>query len=448
MPEAPTLSPLKDLGPFRPPSSLEPEFHAPVPRPVPETLRRGTYGRKRRAALWFSALFSASAYVCWWATRGTTLDFYFLAMPYFHLVAAASAAVGVALATAQRFFPGRYRYLRDGAPMPARVRDIRLEVSARSHGSASQYHYVCTVDYRAPGECETRLAVIASPDFSEILKDATETPLRVGDYVTAVELAGKPITLYGFLQLNPEVDFVRRKRRKPGQGTALRGALIWLTFVYLFLGIMLAVTALPSMSGIGLPEDADWGWGVPAAVVAAIGGAVLAWIWMRRSETKRQAAIEARNASARAEGRPIEELGPVVAGRFNRALLILAGALMPVILGALGIGTLNAVLDESPARYEAVAITDFYHETWLGIFRNYEVRYQRAGRSHGLNVPVTQLGLLDRTMAEQGALEWHTGRFGLPWIANLHPLVVDSDGRARVLLSDDRENPMPQNPAP
>jgi len=167
-----------------------------------------------------------------------------------------------------------------------------------------------------------------------MFKDATETPLRVGDYVTAVALPGKldrTLTLYGFLRLNPDLEFVRRKGRKPGHGSAMRDALIYVALVYVFIGLLLAVSGLPSMLPIGLPESADPRWAVPAAVLTAIPGAILAWLWMRRSETRRRAEIEARNEAARREGRPVEEFAPVVAGRLNRAVLVLAGAFIPVM---------------------------------------------------------------------------------------------------------------------
>ncbi len=436
MPEAPTLPSLPELGPFRPPSTLEPEFHAPVPRPIPEALRRGRYGRRRRATLWFSAFFAASAFGCWWATRGTTLDFYFLALPYFHLVAAASAVLGLVLAAVQRLFPGRYRYVRDGIPTPARVRDVRLAVAATTHGAASQYRYLCTVEFQPAGERETRLAQVASPEFSEMFKDATETPLRVGDYVTAVALPGKVLTLYGFLQINPEVDFVRRKGRRPRHGSAVCDALLWVGLFYLFVGLLLAATGLPSMLPIGVPETADWHWAVPAAALLAISGAFLTRVWMRRTETKRRATIEERNEAARREGRPVEEFAPVAAGSVNRALLVFAGAVIPLMFGVLLVSTVNAAFDRSPARYEAVPIRDFYHKTWLALFRNYEVRYERAGSTRSISVPVAQLELLDRTAAKRGALEWRTGRLGLPWIANIHPLLAGEDGIERVRLPD------------
>jgi hypothetical protein len=442
MPEVQTVPQLPELGPFRPPGNLEPEFHAPVPRPIPEALRRGRYGRMRRTALWFTALFAASAYACWWATRGTTLDFYFLALPYFQLVAAGSVVLALVLAVVQQLFPGRYRYVREGIPMPARVRDVRLVVSATTHGSASRYRYSCTVEFQPAGERETRLALVPSPDFSEMFKDATETPLRVGDYVTAVALPGevdRTVTLYGFLQLNPDLEFVRRKGRKPGHGNAVRDALLYVGLVDVFIGLLLAVTGFPSMLPISLPESADPRWAVPVAVLIAIPGAILTWLWMRRSETRRRADIEARNEAARREGRPVEEFAPVVAGKLNRGVLVLAGAFIPVMVGVLLVSALNAVFDTSPARYEAVAIQDFYHETWIGLFRNYEVRYEREGRSQSIKVPVTQVWLLEIAAAKRGALEWHTGRLGMPWIVNIHPLLVGQDGVERVQLPDGRQ---------
>ena len=97
-----------DLGPFRAPSSLEPEFHAPTPRPVPPELKRGAYEQKRRALALGLVLFGILALLAYTASRGTNLDHYFLALPWFQVVGVASIALGVVTAVVQQLAPGQY----------------------------------------------------------------------------------------------------------------------------------------------------------------------------------------------------------------------------------------------------------------------------------------------------------------------------------------------------
>ena len=431
-----------DLGPFRPPSTLEPEFHAPPPRPIPESLRRGRYEQTRRTGLYFGAFFAASALATWVLTRGTTLDSYFLALPWFHWLGAASALTTLAAAVAHRLMPGRYAYVRDGIPMPARVLDLRLVVAATANGAPSAYRYSCTIEYRPPEGGELRHAVVQSPEFSEMFKKSTETTLRVGDYATAVALPGRldqTLALYGFLQLNPDVDFLRRRGRPPGSGHPVTAALLYVGLVYLFLGLLLAVTCLPSLLPLGLPESVDPRVAVPAAVLVALLGAGLTWRGIARSEGKRRAELEASNAAARREGLPLEEFAPVVSGRVYRVLLVVAGGFIPVMILALAFSAANALLDRSPSEYEPVSVVELATETTLFVFRSYEVRYQRAdGGTAKVSVPVTELARFAATAAGQGALERRRGYFGWPWVRSVHPAVADEGGRLRALLPDGR----------
>src|SRR5262249_54691004 len=150
-------------------------------------------------------------------------------------------------------------------PMPARVRALRVDVARTHNGNPVAYRYLCQVEYQPPSGA-LRHAVLASPEFSS--KDSTETPLRVGDYVTAIALAGaveKTGTLYGFLQLNPNVDFVRRKGRTAPMG-ALPRALLSVGAVYLFVGLLVGIVAVPSILPVAFPETVEPRWAIPAGI--------------------------------------------------------------------------------------------------------------------------------------------------------------------------------------
>jgi hypothetical protein len=436
-----------DLGPFRPPSSLEPEFHAPPPRPIPEALRRGRYEHRRRTVLFFGAFFAGSCFLAWSASRGTTLDEYFLLLPWFPWVSAAAAALTVLGAVGQRVAPGRYRYVRDGIPMPARVLDLRLVVAATANGAPSAYRYACAIEYRSPDAGELHQAVVTSDDFSEMFKKSTYTPLRVGDYATAVALPGRieeTVRLYGFLQINPDRDFLLRRGSSGRLPPPALSALLYVALVYVFLGLFLAITCLPSLVPIGLPESVDLRTVLPAAAVIALAGAGLTWRWMSGRDARQQAALAAENETARREGRAVEEFAPVVTGGVYRALLVLAGAFLPIVLLALVLSAANALLDRSPAAYERVAIKDFRHRTTLAVFRSYEVRYLRPdGGTETVAVSFPQLMHFVRTSPGEGALDRRRGFFGWPWIRNVHPVAATGSGY-RVLLPDGSEAALPQ----
>ena len=447
MSEEPVPPVRPDLGPFRPPSSLEPEFHAPPPRPIPEALRGGRYEHKRRTALFFGAFFAGSSFLAWVLSRGTTLDEYFLALPWFHWIAAGSAALTLLAAIVQQVRPGLYAYVRDGVPMPARVLDLRLVVAATANGVPSAYRYVCVVEYQAPGETSLRQGVVASPEFSEMFKKSTYTPLRVGDYATAVALPGRleaTLALYGFLQLSPDRDFLRRRGREGGPGHPAATALLYVGLVYLFLGLFLAITCLPSLLPLGFPDRVDPRVAVPGASIVALAGAVLTWRFMRAREERQRAELQAENDAARLEGRAVEEFAPMVGGGVYRALLVLAGALLPPLVLAVALSGVNALLDRSEPRYEPVAIKDFRHKTTLALFRRYEVRYVRSdGGTETIAVPVTELARFARLSPDEGAIDRRLGYFGWPWVRGVYPLVRDAGGRRRVLLPDGRDPELP-----
>jgi hypothetical protein len=427
------------LGPFRPPSRLEPEFHAPEPRPIPDNLRRGRYEHTRRVTLLFGGFFAASALGVWLATRGTTLDHYFLALPYFHVVAAVAALLTVVAAVVQAVFPGRYAYVRHGIPMPCRIRDVRLVVAATANGAPSAYRYLCTVEYQPPGATRTQLAVLPSPDFSEMFKKGTDTPLRTGDYVTAVALPGRieqTLTLYGFLQLNSDVDFVQRRGRDALRASPAIHALLLVSLVYAFIGLLLAVICLPSFLHIGLPESVPPPW-IAAAGLVALVGAGLTWRWTQATDERRRAELEQQNEAARGEGRPVEEFAPVVSGGPYRVLLVIAGGFVPVLLGSLAVATVNAVFDPTPPAFELVRIKEVRHQTRLGLFRSYEVRcVSGAGKTKTIGVPFTQIARFQALNTSEGALERKPGFLRMPWVKDVHPVSRTATGTWQAHLAD------------
>lgn len=430
------------LPDFPPPSRVEPALLLPPPRPIPDELRQGRYAKRQRTAAWFAALFSASCLGLWLLARGSDLEQHFLAVPHLPLVAGASALLACLPLVSGRLGTGPYRYLRDGIVVPCRVRQVFLAVAATCNGAPASYRYDALVDYRLPGSEAVRQRVVSSPEFSSVRKDDTVTSLRAGDDVTGLALPEAPeqsLTLYGFLQVDPEADLVFQKSRPLRDQHPPLEALKILLLVASGLGLCLAVTCGPAHSPWGLPEAAP---PLPALLaLAALGlaGMAATALGIRRHEAHALAAVAERNRLAAAEGRPLEPFVPVASGRFYRAILVLGGGLLPALALALAVALANAAFDSSPPAFAPATVEGHGSQTWLFLFRSYEVRYREPGGDRATaSVPVARRRLFARTPGREALLDRRAGRLGMPWVRGIHPAVRDGDGRRELLLDDGR----------
>jgi len=133
----------------------------------------------------------------------------------------------------------------------------------------------------------------------------------------------------------------------------------------------------------------------------------------------------------------VEEFAPVVSGGLYRMLLVIAGGFIPVLIGSLAVATVNAVFDPAPPIFEPVRIRDLRHETRLGLFRSYDVRWvDGTGKTQALTVPVTQIALFQSLNAEEGALERKPGFLRMPWVKDIHPVSRTVAGTGQAHLRD------------
>jgi hypothetical protein len=415
-----------ELGPFRPPSAFEPEFLPPVPRPIPEELRSGREAKQRATILYSGAFLAAACLLAWRFGGWIDLEHYFVPARYLPWVAAGALPLAALALLSRRLVADKYAYVREGIPMPARILGIQLVVAGTHNGSAIAYRYDCLVEYLAPESSQPAQRLVSSPQFSVMFKDSTATPLRVGDYVTAVALPNKPdksFTLYGFLQLSPRADFIQRKGKELSQlKPALEAAKYAGLFVAL-LSLVLAVTVVPALVPWSLPERVDPLIAGSAAGMVFVAGWAGGVIWARRHDRSERARNDAKNEQARREGRAVEPFVPFATG-LTRLLLGPCFGLAAVLLLTLAVSALNAMLDRSPASFEIVRLEGYLETTYALIFRNYEIRYHGAGDEiETLSVPVRQLAWFEAVGAELGALERHAGRWGMPWIRNIHPVI-------------------------
>ncbi len=422
--------PASELGEFHAPADyeFEPELLGPTPRPIPDELRSGPYGRGRRRGLyalgWVVCLCLLSAN--YWLFK--ELGKYILPFAYLWWIGWGAAAIWVVAFLRSRFSLGPYRYVRDGIPAVARILEIVKAPSVIVNGTPSQHAYNAVIELRRAGFDEPVVGRVKSFDFATWRKDVYRTTYRVGDYVTAVYLPKefeKTLQLYGFLGLRPDIGVVYG--RSPGN--ARRG--LWeiplsIGIICLFIGGLIGMLyVFQRMS----PVDFDvwnvaWPMAIGAIAVSAI--AAVATVFVRRSEAGK---LERRNLEALESGDAIELEAPPVLNLSGPKgwflMLVLAAGVLALgaALGASVAFAVNAWGDESPHDQQIVEIEGLYSETHSGIFRQYFAKYFLPDSKKTENF-YTSPEALERITTNIGMMETRGGRLGWPWVYAIHPVVV------------------------
>jgi hypothetical protein len=198
---------------------------------------------------------------------------------------------------------GPFRYVVEGIPTVARIRELVLRPTAIVNGQPTSFGFAALIELKDPLTGELSLAETASNEISSMRKDHLTTSFRVGDYVTAVYLPADPhksLRLYGFLDLRPGLGIVRRD----GQQTGGIGGTIGVV-AGLFAFFSMLVWNLVAMSFFE-PLTFEFSQAlVPFAIGAvALGGLFLGALYFayRHEQEKRKA----RNEENSAVGAPVE----------------------------------------------------------------------------------------------------------------------------------------------
>jgi hypothetical protein len=376
---------------------LETELTAPLPRPVPDSLRHHPQRVASRRTSWrvstVFALLCALGLIFQKSTFMHILGLYFTPFAYFWWVGWVGLAFSV-WGMLHFWYPGKkdpFLYLRHGVPLTVRVVDMKLEVATRVNGSDATFAYDVYVDFPDPRSGEMSYSVLRS---AAIGKGSARLRCRVGDYLTALYLPGmaeSSLVLYGFTGINPDQDLLVRENKKAP----------WLAGLASLAGLVAFCWGLACYP-LRSSQEAQALWlVVPIVLVAMVLG------WMQHKKTLRRMEEEYQSALASGDAMPGET--------FTRPKLIgslFLGLMAGLFVGFGGVLWVNGALDFGKTQEEAVRVTGVTQTTYQGLFCSYSAKYidPVTGKSESLGIsPI----LLED--ADEAHLVTHPGALGMPW---------------------------------
>jgi hypothetical protein len=423
------LSPLVPPTAFDPPADyqFEPEFQAPIPRPIPPRARQGRHEQIRARSCWavlaigfLAVLLDELPGVQRWANFFPPLDY----LQWFGAGAMALAAWGVVFGFI-RFRVGPYRYIRYGIPLVARVTSLVKTPVLAVHGHVTHYAITALIQFRDPHTGEIRSHELKSRDFAAMGKDDYTTSFQVGDYVTAVYFPRKfpkSLRLFAFLDVVPGLGVVRIR---PGWSkTAVSRAILRSTIFLAFLAVLLSGLCACRLYQ---PLSMDWRHGILPVLLGGIGYAAIHVAIMRYRTRERQLIVE-RNARAMASGEALEiapaepersRIRAYAIGVFVFAIGLMIGG-YTVLCWCFAV---NAWLDGSQPALKPAEIRGVKTLTYEFVFREYVVEYSLRGVEDRLEYSTTPEHAAEFLQIRDAIAEVHAGRFGWPWVKRLDPAV-------------------------
>ena len=425
MPALPGKPNPSSLENFAPPGNyrFEPELQETPPRHVPAEFRNSPYFLRQRNTLMRLLLAGALCVAFGQLPILKEWGLYVLPLAYLSWIGAGLLVLGAAGWLSSKVGRGPIRYLEEGIPLVARIRDLVLRPTAVVNGQPSAYAFSAATEYRDPESGSLVVKQIDSRSFSQSEKAKYQTSYRVGEYVTAVYLKSNPaktLRLYGFLELRPDLGLLRTE---PTQPPGLLKTAVGVSAIFALFGVLFwNVYAFSKYEPLDLTFNQA---AVPVGVGALLlGGSLLAWLATHQARIRKQMA--ARNEKALAAGEALE-LEPRKRGLFGAH-----GLLMTLVIGSgsLLIGgltvlcwcmTANALLDQSKPDLRPVDIVEFWSTTHSFIFREYQMEYRFLGETKSLKLLSTP-AQMRQFRTRHAVAEVHAGRLGWPWVKTLTPL--------------------------
>ena len=167
---------------------FEPELKGATPRPVPTELRKGPYGRGQRAFMWTMLVVGTLLALCGQLPFVQLWGLFFVPLKYLTWIGLAAVAMAAAAFVGGLLDRGPYRYVQEGIPFVARIRDLTLEPTEVANGSPTGWRYMALVEYQDPENGEVVTRETRTKEISDLLIGGYTVSYRVGDYATAVYL--------------------------------------------------------------------------------------------------------------------------------------------------------------------------------------------------------------------------------------------------------------------
>jgi hypothetical protein len=416
------------LPPFSPPAdyAFERELLGPTPRAVPDELKQGGFARRRRAMTWGLV---AAGLISIAAGQLPIVDewgWYVLPLAYISWIGLGLVAIGMLTPVWGMISKGPYRYVEEGVPIVARIQALVKRAGAVVNGQPTGFQYAAVVECIDPSSGELREFAATSRNLTDEHHKRYTTSFRVGDYVTAIYLAGDPeksLRLYGFLDLNPRLGVIDRSDYKPS------GPLSWVAFVVALFGIFFSLGWFLHALGHYSPLEHDASQAVLGGIGAVLfGGAMLgglAYATARRRRLRARANLEALQSGEALDVTPEGKRGWFG----NHGILI--GAL--IVCGALVIGGLafvclffaaNAWFDRSPVQLKPVHIVQLVQKTHRLVIREYIVEYEFVGEAPKKRSIVSNPTHMARFRHDLAVAHVRNGALGWPWVEAIEPAII------------------------
>jgi hypothetical protein len=385
-----------------------------TPRPIPRELKRGAYEMKWRQGVYVAVGVALFLLISSYVGFVQELSYYILPLGYLKWISYGILAICAIIALCHILLPCRYVYIRDGKPIAARV--LGTGTSVDKSGGIDQLCFLILADYRHPETNEICYKSIPSEKFTAVQKlERYSTTIEKGDYVTAVYLPGKlekSLRIYGYLGLNPDVDFIRKDGKKITEFASLWKTLTLMGVIVLILWLVIGAAYAISFCW---PLKVD---SLVFAVVLVSGGLILGVISLIVAlilNKLRQKSIKLIRCSI---------------------LSAVAGGLLTLFLSPV----VNSVFDYSEPEFREVEVIEFWQVTWDFLLRNYEIEYRELKSNKQRKYPATLEYMKYFWNTRAGAIEIKKGFLGWPWVRQIHPLVL-----VEVVQKDEKEGDLQQS---
>ena len=381
---------LEELGPFdRSPSrTFEPEFSAPIPRPIPEKIKNNPKFQKGK--VFFTLIIMAGIFLLFFGSSSFLEEK--ISEPerlkLFQIFGIILIAWGGIRRLSVSLKGKNLNFIREGKPFIVRV----LHSSFSPQGT-NYYFFVVIGDFIHPETGDiTQRVFFFQRAISKSDQPNLEPTLKPGDLITGIYIPGQfdhTANLYGLLDLNPEVSFLKNKKKSSGKSIFKNPGKIGY-YVYLLISFALL------LFGYYLYPPHDFHWQnllLPAIICSLLGIFIFGMIY-------------------RSEKNKID---------FYKALIV--GAWIGLVGVFLLFPFFNGFLDRGKSTFIDVEIIEYWETQNRDSTRDYSIEYKelKTGIISKILVPPQKIDTFMEYDLGYGVLDVKPGFFKIPWDKSIYP---------------------------